>query len=781
MRIVKTKTAVKLVLFIAIVASLFTFVFMSEDSEISVNIPNTPSIPEPTDTSKEEKPEDQPAPAPEPEQVGLEDDGLENRVSTIASRQAAIDGHKYLTENEKIEMYVKEENLSIVIRDKNTGAVMYSTIEKPVQSNEAWTNFMKSSIVMEYLVGTNIVTYRADMYSNNPKKEITYKEDGFHAKVTYPELEITFELNVSLTDSGLVTEIPKDKIQENNERYKVSGFYVYPFLGYSKLGEREGYMFIPDGSGALIHLKDNDGKFRQPYSEMVYGNNVGIDDPLVLSLFNGMNPFNNPEKILAPVFGMVQTDTNIGFLGIIEEGQYSAKIEAYPSGAILPYNWVTSKFIYRQVYNQPTSQQSGTMVVRQRNMNDFNIRVRYEFLSQEKATYFGLAERYRNYLLDNQLIMKREDDFKVRVDMFGADVENGLISKKNVTMTTFGQASQIFNDLQSKGIDQILSIYKGWQNKGYFAGLPFRSFKPESALNDDKSLLDLIDESKEQNIDLFLYHDALRINLAENRNPTYKVMRKFNKRQYSEDVYGKVYKSFHYLQPKSSVDTLERMQKQYSNHGVDQLLIAGISNQLFSFSDSNKEYDRITTKGYYEEIISNYDQQFDLLLEQPFSYLWKYTNAMIDLPASSSGYVFTDEDIPFIALTLKGIVPMYSEYVNFQANQVEFFLKLVEQGINPSFLLTHEDPAALLNTNSSSIYSSKYERYEDVIEQYYFDLKEIHETTKNSVIVNFQRSNGITTVTYDNGTTIYVNYQDRDVKVAGQTIQALSYKVVRGR
>ncbi len=783
MRIAKTKTVVKLVLFIAIVASLFTFVFMSEDSEISVNVPNTPSVPEPTDSSKEEKTEDQPAPAPEPEpeQIGLEDDGLENRVSTITSKQTAIDGHKYVTENETIEMYVKEENLSIVIRDKNTGAVMYSTIEKPVQSNEAWTNFMKSSIVMEYLVGTNIVTYRADMYSQNPTKEVTYKDNGFRAKVTYPELEISFELDVSLTDTGIVAEIPKEKIEENNDRYKVSGFYVYPFLGYSKLGEREGYMFIPDGSGALIHLKDNDGKFRQPYSEMVYGNNVGIDDAFVLSLFNGMNPFNNPEKILAPVFGMVHTDTDIGFLGIIEEGQYSAKIEAYPSGAILPYNWVTSKFIYRQVYNQPTSQQSGTMVVRQRNMNDFTIRVRYEFLSQEKATYFGLAERYRNYLVDHQLVTKQQDDFKVRVDMFGADVENGLIKKKKVPMTTFGQASEIFDELQSKGIDQILSIYKGWQNKGYYGGLPIRSFKPERQLNDDLSLLELLAKSKEQNIDLFLYHDALRINLEESKSPTLKVMRKLNKRQYSEDVYGKVYRSFHYLHPKSSVDSLENMQKHYLNRGVDNLLIAGISNQLFSYSESNREYDRISTKGYYETAIANSYDQFSLLLEQPFSYLWKYTKAMVDLPASSSGYVFTDEDIPFIALTLKGIIPMYSEYVNFQANQVEFFLKLVEQGIHPSFLLTHEDPAALLNTNSSSIYSSKYERYEEVIEQYYFELKEIHEATKDSVIANYERSNGITTVDYDNGTTIYVNYQDRDVVVAGQTIQALSYKVVQGR
>src|SRR5690625_2246505 len=140
---------------------------------------------------------------------------------------------------------------------------MYSTIDDPVKSNESWDNFMKSSIVMEYLVGTNIVTYRADMYSENPEKEITYHDSGFVATISYPELEISFDVEVNLIDEGFVVEIPQDKITEESDRYKVSGFYVYPFLGYSKLGDREGYMFIPDGSGALIHLEDNDGKYRQ--------------------------------------------------------------------------------------------------------------------------------------------------------------------------------------------------------------------------------------------------------------------------------------------------------------------------------------------------------------------------------------------------------------------------------------------------------------------------------------------------------------------------------------
>ncbi|MDC3416866.1 DUF5696 domain-containing protein [Aquibacillus salsiterrae] len=773
---VNKKTLTKSIMFI-IIASLVFFIFTKDDdseNDESQYGNGSATTQQKSNTSKEEL---------TPQSMSNETEEMDNipevRAKQVDTTQEEIDGHKYLLENDKYEMYFKEENLSIIMRDKTTGAVMYSTVENPVESNQEWKNFMKSAVVMEYLVGTNIVTYRADMYSENPTKEVVYKNDGFVAKVTYPGLEISYQLEVTLTDSGIVVEIPQDKIVENSDKFKVSGFYVYPFLGYSKLDNRDGYMFIPDGSGALIYLEDNDGKYKQPYSEMVYGNNPGVDESYVLSLFHRMNPFNETEKILAPVFGMVQTDTQMGYLGIIEEGQYSAKIEAYPNGAILPYNWITSKFIYRQVYNQPTSKDSGTMVVRQKSKNDFNIKVRYQFVSKDEADYVGLAQVYRDYLLETDQIVEQEDQFKARVDLFGADVENGLIFKKDVPMTTFAQASSIYGDLQENGVDQILSIYKGWQNGGYYAGLPIQSFDPESSLDDEMELKELLNESKERNIDLFLYHDALRINMEELGNTRYKVMKKFNKRTYEEGVYGKAYQYLNYLNPESTVEILKEVEDTYKNNGTENVMISGISNKLFSYSERSKEFDRIATKERYESIISEYDQNFNLMLEQPFSYLWKYSNAIIDLPTQSSDYIFTDEDIPFIALTLKGIVPMYAEYINFQANQVEFFLKMVEQGLNPSFYITNEDPADLLNTNSSDIYSSKYERYKKMIQDYYGKLKQVNEVTEDSVIEDYVRTNGVTKVSYSNGATIYVNYQENDVIVDGQTIKALSYKVVQ--
>ena len=75
-----------------------------------------------------------------------------------------------------------------------------------------------------------------------------------------------------------------------------------------------------------------------------------------------------------------------------------------------------------------------------------------------------------------------------------------------------------------------------------------------------------------------------------------------------------------------------------------------------------------------------------------------------------------------------GKMPAYLEYVNFQANAHKFFLRLAEQGTRPCFLLTMEDPIELQNTNSSDIYSARWDLYRVTLAMWYSQLKELHES-----------------------------------------------------
>ena len=60
----------------------------------------------------------------------------------------------------------------------------------------------------------------------------------------------------------------------------------------------------------------------------------------------------------------------------------------------------------------------------------YDINVRYMFVDGSDANYTGLAKRYREYLLEKDELVRVEDDFKVRLDFLGLDVENWMLWKR---------------------------------------------------------------------------------------------------------------------------------------------------------------------------------------------------------------------------------------------------------------------------------------------------------------------------------------------------------------
>ncbi|MGF7143637.1 hypothetical protein HNQ56_002064 [Anaerotaenia torta] len=695
----------------------------------------------------------------------------------IPESAEVIKEHKLIVENSKYQLYFKEESLSVIIRDKETGSIMESIVEEELTKGSAgWQAFMKSGIVVQVLKGINIVPTTADI--RKAKKEVIFTEKGFQAGITYEEFGIGFTLRVSLEENGIVVDIPKDSIMEESQEFKIGEIYVYPFLGHTKLGERGGYMFIPDGNGALINLEDNEGRFSSNYSQYVYGMNIGLEEAYTLSLlWESFQTVNEADKIMAPVFGMVHTDSRFGYLGIIESGNYSAKIEAYPNGAYTDYNWICSKYILRQIYTQPTGNREGSVVTVQAKRNEFDIKVRYQFVNKENANYTGLAKEYRNYLLETDSVRKSGDDFNIRLDFLGVDKENWMIFKKNVVMTTTDQIREIYGELQKEGVQDIISVYKGWQKNGVNA-LPITSYKADRSIGGTKKLTSLMKDAKEMGIDLYLYQDALRVN-PDLSNGNFNIMKQITKRVYEERSWKYVFDTFRYLTPARSKANLERTAKSYLKKGADQIALSGITNILFTYTYKGKVYSRVDTANTYEAAVRNLDQDLSLVMEKPLSYLWKYSDAILDMPTASSNYIFTDREVPFLSIALKGIIPMYGEYVNFEANKQEYFLQLVEMGINPSFYITYEDPAKLQYTNSSDLYSSKYSVYKDTMIEYYKKLKEVAEKTKGALITEHnQYSNGVTVVGYDNGVKVYINYNpSASALVDGYELEPMSYKV----
>lgn len=710
------------------------------------------------------------------DQAGRHPQGIDQTLMPAHNADKYVD--KLMAESENYRMYLTGANLSITIENKHTGAIINSTVEGDSgENNRQWLGFINSGLVLNVIDGFNEAV-QADLLNNKNMIEINEINNGFIADMAFPELGFAFQISVLLDGDELLVEIPSESIVESIDKFHIGAINIFPMMGNSYLGEKEGYMFIPDGNGALMHLNDKEGRLSGGYSQMIYGDDIGFKDQSTQSLLWGdFQTVNEAEKILAPVFGMVHTDDQIGFLGIIEGGAERASIEAYPNGSKIAYNRIYPKFLLRKVFKQPTSNSNTGVVddIEEQRIN-YDIKVRYKLVSGENADYVGLALAFRDYLLDNLGISRQEYDYNTRIDFIGTEREEWLLSTKSVTMTSNDNIRDIYDDLENEGISDILSIFKGWQ-KGGINSVPIKKYKADKDIGGTRDLTSLIKEINDSSRKIYLYHDVLRINPGE-FNTTFNVVKRIDKRLYQEPTYMNVYDSMLYLIPKRSDYYLNKLQKDYTKAGISDLALAGISNNIFSYTYSQTEQSRKDTKEAYDNIISKLDGDFNLILEQPFAYLWKYTDAFLDIPIGSSQYNFVDEEVPFLTIALKGIMPLYSEYMNFEANKEEFFLKLVEMGVYPSFLITWEDSSNLIYTNSADIYSSKYSIYKENIIEYTEELKAVNEAIGDAFIIRHQRlDSGLTIVTYDNGIKVYVNYSNDAQLVDGYTIEAMSYKV----
>lgn len=700
------------------------------------------------------------------------------RLTARAAGDIPADYDK-VAESESYELYLYEPAMSVILKNKATGALLLSTLSQEDDNganNKTWTAYMQSGVVLSAIKNAND-TYQVDLVSCANTIDYSYENNGFAAKIYWKEYDFGLTVKVSLEGDELVVEVPEDSIVENGTDSYIGTVSLFPMLGYSYLDNQEGYMFIPDGNGALIYLDDKDGRYASGYSQMIYGADAGFTESTTETLLWGRyQTVNESEKVLAPVFGMAHTDDRLAYLAIVEEGEKRASIEAQPNGVMVDYNRCYARFLLRRTYIQPlNNSNSGTMTSVEADRTHGNLRVRYILLSGEEAGYSGMAVAYRDYLLDNNMIRRRDNSYKTRVDFLGTDREEFLISTRAVVMTDVDQVREIFGELQSAGVNTLLSIYKGWQKGGMYQ-IPISKYKADGKIGGTGALTDLIRDSEAVGYEVYLYNEALRANPAES-NTTFTIVKKVNKRRLEIQTRDYVYDTFNYLLPTRSDNNLDKFVKSYISKGVDNLAVAGITGNLFSYSYSGGYYDRLYTADIYENSIADISGQTSLILEKPFAYLWNYTEAMIDMPLGTSDFMYEDEEVPFFSIVLKGIVPMYSEYVNFEANKQEFRLQMIESGVYPSFYLTYEDSADLIYTNSADLYSTKYSSYKDTIIEYDADFRQVAALTGDAMIVSHERlAEGVNKVTYDNGVVIYVNYNQDAVTVDGVTIDGLSYK-----
>jgi len=725
-------------------------------------------------------------------------------TATVDAKQEAIKDHTFVCENDKYELYLKESNLSILIRCKENGAIIESTADQNEMDyqlkltpnlSDAWAEFFDSGIVLQLIEEkpkdrfSSVAQVTRKLGAKSADLTYTKNDNGFKCSVSYADYGISFDVEIKLTDDGVEYFIPGDSVKEGENKFYIQHLYAFPLMGKTMIDARDGYMILPDGNGITVDFVDNQRKYSSPWVSRIFGL---YDDDIGLDNFEASNSIytsatgrtydtaNDAEKVSMPIYGMVYEDTQAAVLCAIEDGAESAKLYGNMNGAQNHFwNYVAVQYEYRTIIAERTDsgENAATTSVMQDDRQIDDVKATFLIQTNDKADYAGLATAYRDFLLGNGGIIKQEYKYNTRIQVLGNDKENFLVFKRSVPMTTVAELEAIVNKLIELGASDLLVVYDGWQNGGVY-DIPVTKYNVDSSIGSEGEMTDLYNSLKDKGINLVLNQDAMRINPDTNTS-SFNVIKKIDKSTYTEYVYATVYDQFKVLYPEVSKENILKLANGFKSEGIATIGLSGVSDNLFAYSKKSVEYTRANTKAYFEQAMAELKAEgFFIALEAPYSYFWKYCDAFMNMPLGTSGYIYASNEIPFMSTVLKGVMPMYSEYVNFEANAVEFYLKLAETGVYPSFYITHQSPSKLSETNSDWIYSSEADAYYEEVAEYAAAFKELDDAVAGAVIEDHEIVGNVTITTYDNGVQIYVNY-GQGVTVNDIYVEAESFQIVK--
>jgi hypothetical protein len=167
-----------------------------------------------------------------------------------------------------------------------------------------------------------------------------YEIDSANVQGADADENVWFEvpLTYQLDGENLVVTMDPEEVSYNTNGYYLVKIELLPYFGASM--KDDGYLFVPDGSGALIYF--NNGKINEnSYTASVYGQ----DETMLYTAWNE-SQVDAENTVRMPVFGIREEDRAL--FAVIEEGDGYATINAGISGKTSSYNNVYASFSYLQ-------------------------------------------------------------------------------------------------------------------------------------------------------------------------------------------------------------------------------------------------------------------------------------------------------------------------------------------------------------------------------------------------------------------------------------------------
>ena len=608
-----------------------------------------------------------------------------------------------------------------------------------------------------------------------------------HKSPEKPVLNYTLSIEYTLDKDNLVVNVPAKDIKYT-EDFPLHSIKVLEYFGAADTGE-PGYIFVPDGSGALIYL--NNGKTKYPPVNLnVYGQDYTID------------PVEKPQvsqKTNLPVYGLKQGDH--AFVAIIEKGDALAGINADIGGRHHSYNSVSSEFIYFQKGDLILGDGYTKQIVFQDKPYQGDYRVRYAFLGGQDANYVGMAKYYQKYLIEHKGFKKLnpEGDIPFYLETVGAiEKTKSFLGFPMFTLeplTTFKEAQAVLQELQRDGVSNVKLRYSGWFNGGVRHSFP-TSLKVDGKLGGAGGLKELARFAQAEGMELFpdvsflnVYKKDKGFNLKRDAmkfisQDTAKVYG-FNpatRLRVTSNPYLEGIPFNYYLSPLRLNYVVDKFLKPYQALGVKGISLKDLAAEVNSDSREGRMLDRQSSMDISVEQLAKVESKVgNLMVEGSNAFALPYAAHILNVPMQNSSFNLEDESIPFYQIVLHGYKEFAGEPLNLSEDYRKHVLKILETGASPYYKWIFKDNSLVKDSAFNDLYSVYYKNWIADAASLYKELNDVLRDVQDKAIMKHEKlQEKVYQVVYENGKTIVINYNHDSVKVGNIVIEGLNYKVVEG-
>lgn len=552
------------------------------------------------------------------------------------------------------------------------------------------------------------------------------------------------------------------------------GIDILPYFGAAGDTD-EGYMLFPDGSGAIARFKEDRPVFMNDYfSADVYSDReVDLDWERVREDAGMLRTY-------LPAFGVRRNGQ--AYLATVSGGEAYSTINYYPSGYLVGLNRSFAGFYLRNIVETASSAGIYTGFSGRRYEDKtlpVDKQVTYLFLETEQADYSGMANRYRDYLMERDLLRKSPlatDEPPVILDLLMGMTEDRLLVDRFIPMTTFDDAAGMLEELHALGAGPIVLNLHGWTSDG-FDRYP-SSGRPAARLGGEAGLQALLATAA---------RTGTRVYLQDNYLEAYNRIRRVDNSQLAFGSDGRIYRNTSLtINIHSPVRLLERLRTsifpRMAPYAPDGITYDRMATFLFHDYQEDRTYQRADNLGLYQEMLALSRDTFGgAAVVGGNLYAMGLADFALAIPEGSTRYLYADESVPFCQMLLHGNILYTADMVNQFYDPARQTLKMLEYGSTPYFMLTNLHPSELRHTGYDVLFSSRFEEWKETVASVQAMYRDRLAAVGSAHMTAHQRlSKTLVRIGYSNGTWLYLNYGDQPAEVDGLVVPPADFAVVEG-